>query len=132
MTRQPVPDLSDDYEWVEVKALQRFNISKRPWSGGRNIGLTEGENYILPRGRKNGDGYAAGMKFYYENDGFLELVDANPNLDLTDNSSTENNTDSDDVDYRSKTKDELQDMCEEQGLKKTGKKDELIDRLKNQ
>jgi len=31
-----------------------------------------------------------------------------------------------------KTKAELQEMCEEQGLKKTGKKAELVERLKNE
>lgn len=30
------------------------------------------------------------------------------------------------------TKDELKEMCEEEGLKKSGTKDELIERLKNQ
>ena len=89
MTNQPVPSLDDELEWVEVKALQRFNISKRPWSQGRNIGLTKGEKYILPRGVKNGSGYAAGMKFYFENNGFLEVTDANPNLDLENQSEEE-------------------------------------------
>jgi len=77
---QAVQDYSEEYEWVEVKALQKFSINKRPWNNGKNIGLSKGETYVLPRGRKGDDGYAEGMKHFFENRGFLEVVDANPGV----------------------------------------------------
>ena len=70
---EQLKEYDSSYEWVRVKALQRFNISKRPWSNGQNIGLDKGETYVLPR-----DG--EGMGFYFDNDGFLKVVDENPDV----------------------------------------------------
>jgi len=77
-----ITSFDDDYEWVKVKGLQRFNITGsrngRPWSQGKNVSISKGEELILPRGKVGEDGYAEGMKFYFENDGFLKVVNSNP------------------------------------------------------
>jgi len=72
--------------------------------------------------------------------GTLELIEGSLGPDKKEKSFQGNEQDrkeSEEADESEKeledfTKDELKDMCEEKGLKKSGKKQELVERLKNQ
>jgi len=70
--------------------------------------------------------------------GTLELVEGslaperNEKSFQGDEQSGEESKEVDESHYSDMTKDELKDLCEENDLKKSGKKSELIERLKNQ
>lgn len=70
MVRKP-KYFKDEFDYVKVRSLQRFNIDKREWTCGENFPLERGEEAIIAR---NG----CGMQFFFENDGFLEVVDSEP------------------------------------------------------
>lgn len=70
--------------------------------------------------------------------GNLELIEGSltPSKDEKsfqgDGSGGEESEEADEQDFEEMTKDELKELCEEKDLKKSGTKDELVERLKNQ
>jgi len=68
----------EEMDWVRVKALRSFNISRRKWSNERNLKITEDEEYVLPR---NGEG----MKHYFSAAGFLRVIDNDPDIENVEN-----------------------------------------------
>lgn len=119
----------EKYDWVKVRSNKKHSLGRRNWNGNTNMLIGEDEIVILPRGVKGeDDSELSGMKFYFKN-GFYEIVDHEPfGNDLENN----NSNSIDEIDYRSRTKDELKNLCEERDLKKTGNKDELISRLEGE
>lgn len=61
---------SEGFDWVLVEATQRFNISRREWTNGRNLSFDEGQRDVVAR-----DG--RGMSYYIDQ-GFFEVVDETP------------------------------------------------------
>ena len=66
----------EEMDWVKIKALRSFNISRRAWTNEKNLKITEGEEYVLPR---NGEG----MKHYFSATGFVRVLDNQPDVSKT-------------------------------------------------
>lgn len=77
MVREP-KEYKDEFDYVKIRSLQRFNIDKRDWTCDLNFPLEEGEEAIVARNGK-------GMQFFFDN-GFFEVLDHEP-LDDIDRSS---------------------------------------------